>query len=111
MLSEPTPHQAEVLTELCAEAELVIVMTETALRLLVECGACPAEKVRVVPHGAPSRITDARGPRLRRRRAPSGDGDGFLLSTFGLISPGKGLETVIEALPAIARAPARARRT
>src|SRR5205085_5708587 len=30
VLSEPTPHQAEVLTELCGEAELVIVMTDTA---------------------------------------------------------------------------------
>ena len=57
VLSEPTPHQAEVLTELCAEAELVIVMTDTALRLLVDSGACPEEKVRVVPHGAPARIT------------------------------------------------------
>src|SRR5204862_5962545 len=35
VLSAPTPHQAEVLTELCAEAELVIVMTKTALELLV----------------------------------------------------------------------------
>ena len=44
VLSEPTPHQAEVLTDLCAEAELVIVMTDTALRLLVESGACPRRK-------------------------------------------------------------------
>ena len=43
--------------ELCGEAELVIVMTETALRLLVASGACPEEKVRVVPHGAPTRLT------------------------------------------------------
>ena len=57
VLSEPTPHQLEVLTELCSQAELVIVMTETAQRLLVECGACPEEKVRVVPHGAPTRLT------------------------------------------------------
>src|SRR5438067_11535267 len=56
VLSEPTPHQAEVLTELCAEAELVIVMTDTALRLLVASGTCPEEKVRVVPHGAPARL-------------------------------------------------------
>src|ERR1700756_439722 len=56
VLSEPTPHQAEVLTELCDEAELVIVMTETALRLLVASGACSEEKVRVVPHGAPARL-------------------------------------------------------
>ena len=61
VLSAPTPHQLEVLTELCAKAELVIVMTDTALRLLVDCGACPADKVRVVPHGAPSRLI-ARAP-------------------------------------------------
>ena len=103
VLSEPSPHQAAVLTELCAQAELVIVMTDTAMRLLVDCGACPAEKIRIVPHGAPSRITarasdDARLPRRHPHRA---DGDGFLLSTFGLISPGKGLENMIEALPQI----------
>ncbi len=94
VLSEPTPHQAEVLTKLCAHAELVIVMTHTAQRLLVENGACEAEKVRVVPHGAPTRLTE-RAARPRPSRAD----DRFQLSTFGLISPGKGLETVIEALP------------
>jgi glycosyltransferase involved in cell wall biosynthesis len=103
VLSEPTPHQAEVLTELCAEAELVIVMTDTALRLLVESGACPEGKVRVVPHGAPARIT-ARAARDRDEPVLSGPArsdNAFRLSTFGLISPGKGLETVIEALPAM----------
>jgi glycosyltransferase involved in cell wall biosynthesis len=99
VLSEPTPHQAEVLTELCSEAELVIVMTDTALRLLVDAGTCPEEKVRVVPHGAPARLI-ARAARAREdasSRAPSG----FRLSTFGLISAGKGIETVIDALPAV----------
>lgn len=101
VLSEPTPHQAEVLTELCAEAELVIVMTETARRLLVDSGACPEEKVRIVPHGAPVRIT-ARAASEREQRTSKLRSDGaFRLSTFGLISPGKGLETVIEALPAM----------
>ena len=101
VLSEPTPHQAEVLTELCGEAELVTVMTETALQLLVASGACPEEKVRVVPHGAPTRLT-ARAANERDDPNPrSANGDRFLLSTFGLISAGKGLETVIEALPAI----------
>src|SRR6478736_4783403 len=100
VLSEPTPHQAEVLTELCAEAELVIVMTGTALRLLVESGACPEEKVRVVPHGAPARLTlrAAGGLRARRSTSPAVN-DAFRLSTFGLISAGKGLETVLDALP------------
>jgi glycosyltransferase involved in cell wall biosynthesis len=106
VLSKPTTHQLEVLTELCEQAELVIVMTNTALRLLVDCGACPEEKVRIVPHGAPTQLAARAGART------SSDGvrpfgtyartDGrFLLSTFGLISPGKGLETVIEALPSM----------
>jgi glycosyltransferase involved in cell wall biosynthesis len=102
VLSEPTPHQAEVLTDLCAEAELVIVMTDTALRLLVESGACPEQKVRVVPHGAPVRIAERAARNLQEpRSASSAVDDPFRLSTFGLISPGKGLETVIEALPAM----------
>ncbi len=103
VLSEPTPHQAEVLAELCAAAELVIVMTETALRLLVASGACEAEKVRVVPHGAPVRLTAVAAAGLDAPASRTGlEGAGaFRLSTFGLISPGKGLETVIEALPAI----------
>jgi glycosyltransferase involved in cell wall biosynthesis len=101
VLSEPTPHQARVLTELCGDAELVIVMTETALRLLVASGACPAEKVRVVPHGAPTRLTTRAASEQDDANPYLGDGDRFLLSTFGLISAGKGLETVIEALPAI----------
>jgi glycosyltransferase involved in cell wall biosynthesis len=101
VLSEPTRHQAEVLTELCAEAELVIVMTDTARRLLVDSGVCPEEKVRIVPHGAPARIT-ARAAREREQPvARLSDGGSFRLSTFGLISPGKGLETVIAALPLI----------
>jgi glycosyltransferase involved in cell wall biosynthesis len=99
VLSEPTPHQAEVLTELCSEAELVIVMTDTALRLLVDAGTCPEEKVRVVPHGAPARLI-ARAARARED-GPSRSSAGFRLSTFGLISAGKGIETVIEALPAV----------
>jgi glycosyltransferase involved in cell wall biosynthesis len=99
VLSEPTRHQAEVLRELCGEAELVIVMTDTAARLLVDSGVCPEEKVRIVPHGAPARII-ARAARGRERSLRS-QGDAFRLSTFGLISPGKGLETMIEALPAM----------
>jgi len=101
VLSEPTPHQAEVLSELCAEAELVIVMTDTARRLLVDSGACAEEKVRIVPHGAPARITARAAAECEQPTARPSNDDTFRLSTFGLISPGKGLETVIEALPAM----------
>ncbi|HET6682790.1 MAG TPA: glycosyltransferase, partial [Gaiella sp.] len=101
VLSEPTDHQREVLTALCEEAERVIVMTETARRLLLAMNGCAPEKIRVVQHGAPALLgrpsgngsVPSRGlDRLRAR---------FVLSTFGLISPGKGIETAIAALPAI----------
>ncbi|HLW18584.1 MAG TPA: glycosyltransferase, partial [Actinomycetota bacterium] len=97
VLSEPTPNQLSVLSELCERAELVIVMTDTAEQMLMECGACPEEKIRVVPHGAPARLTARAATNAAAPRTP----ERVTLSTFGLISPGKGLETAIEALPAI----------
>jgi len=110
VLSDPTGHQLRVLTELCRQAESVIVMTGTAFRLLDRVGVCPAEKIRVVPHGAPAMLARRRQEHAAGRRpfyvtpVPGGYArmqSRFLLSTFGLISPGKGLETAIEALPAI----------
>ena len=110
VLSEPAPHQLRVLTELCEQAERVIVMTDTARRLLVEGGACPDDKIRVVPHGAPVELGRRREEQAGGRRplyvtpVPGGYErmqSRFLLSTFGLISPGKGIETAIAALPSI----------
>lgn len=110
VLSQPKPHQAKVLAALCRQAELVIVMTDTARRLLVDGGACADDKVRVVPHGAPTVLAQradayalerATGNGASRRATYGAGGQRFLLSTFGLISAGKGLETAIEALPAI----------
>jgi glycosyltransferase involved in cell wall biosynthesis len=109
VLSEPTAHQAGVLTALCRQAELVIVMTETARRLLVGGGMSDESKVRVVPHGAPPLLARRAAEHAAARAAGNGKlrgrygttSDRFLLSTFGLISAGKGIETVIEALPAI----------
>ena len=110
LLSKPAPHQFDVLVALCHEAERVIVMTETARRLLIDLGACPADKVRIVPHGAPALLGQRRAEHSEGRRpvyvTPGKGGyegmqSRFLLSTFGLLSAGKGLETALEALPAI----------
>ncbi len=110
VLSQPSADQQRVLSELCDQAERVIVMTDTAQRLLVEAGTCEASKIRVVPHGAPvelgrRREEQAAGHRPRYVTPVPGGYERmqsrFLLSTFGLISAGKGLETAIAALPAI----------
>ncbi len=110
VLSEPAPHQLHVLAALCDRAELVIVLTDTAKRLLIETAACPADKIRVVPHGAPVLLTERAAELAAGRRpqyvAPMPGGyeraqERFLLSTFGLISAGKGLETAVEAMAVI----------
>ena len=110
VLSEPTEHQLEVLTALCDEAERVIVMPETAKRLLVQVGACVEEKIDVVPHGAPIELGRARAEldAGRRPRYVTNAAGGyarmesrFLLTTFGLLSPGKSIEVMLDALPAI----------
>jgi glycosyltransferase involved in cell wall biosynthesis len=110
LLSEPAPHQLEVLGALCREAERVIVMTEIARRLLIELDACPDEKIRIVPHGVPALLGERRAEHAAGRRpvyvTPGRGGyegmqSRFLLSTFGLLSAGKGLETALEALPAV----------
>jgi glycosyltransferase involved in cell wall biosynthesis len=110
LLSKPAPHQLDVLIALCNEAERVIVMTETASRLLIDLQACAAEKIRVVPHGAPALLGQRRAEHAAGRRpvyvTPGKGGfermqSRFLLSTFGLLSAGKGLEMALEALPAI----------
>ena len=99
VLSDPTAHQATVLAALCSRAERVIVMTETARRLLVDSDACAADKIRVVPHGAPTILAQRAA---ERTVTPQHAGaERFVLSTFGLLSAGKGIETVIEALPSI----------
>ena len=93
VLSEPSPDQLSVLRKLCARAELTTVFTHTARRMVVAQGIAPADRVRVVPHGVPDIL-------LSSPAAPDYP-DRTILSTFGLLSAGKGVETAIAALPKI----------
>ena len=94
-------HQHEVLKQVCANASLITVFTSTASRLMVGHGAVDESRVAVVPHGAPSAIYDADS---NSSRLSLGLCDRFVLSSFGLVSAGKGLELAIEALPMISEA-------
>jgi glycosyltransferase involved in cell wall biosynthesis len=105
VLPEPTPGQAATLAALCRGAARVTVFTETARNLAAATGVADLAKLVVVPHGAPSVLREPVRPdriggavrhtldRLTGTR---------VLSTFGLIGPGKGLDQAIEALPRIA---------
>ncbi len=110
VLSAPSVRQAETLRALCDLATLVCVFTETARRMILESRLVSPERVRVVPHGGPSQLlpnADVPGRPAAPSRRDHGEAqsavrtDRSVLATFGLISPGKGIEVAIAAMPAI----------
>jgi glycosyltransferase involved in cell wall biosynthesis len=110
VLSAPSVRQAETLRALCDRAALVCVFTETARRMILDARLVSPERVRVVPHGGPTELLPDPDAASRLARPPHRPGspesrtigtDRLVLATFGLISPGKGIEMAIAAMPAI----------
>ncbi len=95
VLSAFSPRQASLLRSACSLVNEVTVFTPTAAEFLVRQRITEATKIRVVPHGAPTALYEA-NPNMARTRL--GLVDQFVVSTFGLVSPGKGLELAIEAM-------------
>ncbi len=100
VLSAPSVQQAETLRALCDLATLVCVFTETARRMVVDARLVSPERVRVIPHGGPTELLPAVSNGAGRRSNAIANGRD-VLATFGLISPGKGIEIAIAAMPAI----------
>ena len=91
VLSEPTPNQRFVLERVCAAAEAVVVMTETAKARLFAGFDVDHTKVSVIPHGA---ATPFAAPTAGDREL----GAIPRVLTWGLLGPGKGIEWAIDAL-------------
>jgi glycosyltransferase involved in cell wall biosynthesis len=101
VLPQFSESEAAVIAALTTGAVVVSVFTETAYRLLVEQDASCAGVLQVVPHGAPAELykrIDGEAVRARLGLAEAGP----VLSTFGLLSEGKGIELVIRALAKVA---------
>ncbi len=97
VLRDPDPNQRRVLEEIARLSDRLIVMSEQAAQFLREVYAVPDEKIDIIPHGVPdSQFMD---PNYFKDRFGA-EGKSVLL-TFGLLSPNKGIENVIRALPAI----------
>lgn len=99
VLPDPTPSHRIVVMRLCSAASRVVVLSRTARELLLDRYDADPERVRVIPHGIPDvefSPTDA----YKRRFGFDGR---FVVSTFGLLSRGKGLETAIDAIAEVAR--------
>jgi glycosyltransferase involved in cell wall biosynthesis len=97
VLREPDAEQRAVLEEIAALSDRLVVMSELAAELLRDVYAVPGEKIDVIPHGVPE--MHFMDPNYFKDRFGT-EGKSVLL-TFGLLSPNKGIENVIRALPAI----------
>jgi glycosyltransferase involved in cell wall biosynthesis len=97
VLAEPSTVQRRVLREVVDASTTVIVMAEKGRELLLaEYGIAP-DKIDLIPHGIPDcAFIDPEAAKLRY-----GFSDRAVILTFGLISPNKGIETMIDAMPAI----------
>lgn len=97
ILREPNADQRLVLEELIQLSERVVTMTHRGKSLLQEVHRISAEKICVVPHGIP---TFERHPADNHLSSLGLAGKTVVL-TFGLISPDKGIEYMIRAMPRI----------
>lgn len=93
----PDPVQKEVFVELAARAAKLVVMSQRGVEFLRDVYGVSPEKIAMIPHGIhdvpfidPNYYKDKFGVEGRR-----------ILLTFGLLHRNKGIEYMIEALPAI----------
>jgi len=97
VLRDPNPDQRAVLIEVARLSDRLIVMSEQAAQFLRDIYAVPSGKIDIIPHGVPDfQFMD---PNYFKDRFHV-EGKSVLL-TFGLLSPNKGIENVIRAMPAI----------
>jgi glycosyltransferase involved in cell wall biosynthesis len=97
VLREPSPEQRKVLEHVGRLSDRVVVMSHRGAEFLREVYRIPAEKIDLIPHGIPD-FAFVDPSFYKEQFAVSGKS---LLMTFGFLAPGKGLESVIRALPAI----------
>ena len=100
VLKSPSANQAAIVHKMLAYGAQLVVMSQVARDLLASSYGVSGENVRIIPHGIP--VMD-RNPDQEALKAQFGVAQRRLLLTFGLLSPNKGIETVIRALPAVVR--------
>jgi glycosyltransferase involved in cell wall biosynthesis len=94
VLPEPSAAHRDVARKICQRSNAVVVLSQTGKDVLVNTYGVDPNKVSVIHHGVPDvpfRPTDA-------AKASFGVGQRMVISTFGLISRGKGLEYGIDAM-------------
>jgi len=99
ILREPDPNQRQVLEEITRISDRLVVMSQRAREFLEEIYHVPVEKIDLIHHGIP----DVPFVDPNYYKDQFGVEGKQVLLTFGLLSPNKGVEYVIQALPTILR--------
>jgi glycosyltransferase involved in cell wall biosynthesis len=97
VLSEPTPIQRDVMRRVIDLSTKIVVMSEKGKELLRSVHDVPAYVIDIIPHGIP----DVPFCEPLHAKTKYGFGEKTIILTFGLLSPSKGIEIVIDALPEI----------
>ncbi len=97
ILAEPSSTQRAVLDQVIDASSKLVVMSEKGQQFLRTVHDVPASKIEIIPHGIPEY------PFIEplHAKAKLGYTGRTVILTFGLLSPSKGIETVIDAMPAI----------
>jgi glycosyltransferase involved in cell wall biosynthesis len=97
ILGEPNADQRRVMQELIARSTRLVVMTERGRLMLQEMYQAPSAKIDLIPHGIP----DIPFVDPNYYKDQFGVEGRTVLLTFGLLSPNKGIEHVLNALPPV----------
>jgi glycosyltransferase involved in cell wall biosynthesis len=97
VLLKPNADQHRVMEELIEHSARLVVMTERGRTILREVYQAPLDKIDLIPHGIPD-VTFVTPDLYKGQFGVCGK---KVLLTFGLLSPNKGIEHVLNALPDI----------
>ena len=97
VLRKPNADQRRVMLELISRSSRLVVMTERGRTMLQEVYHAPPAKIDLIPHGIP----DGTFVAPDHYKSQFGVAGKKVLLTFGLLSPNKGIEHVLNALPEV----------
>lgn len=97
VLEKPEPAQRAVFESIVELSAKLVVMADKGEHLLRTVYGVPRERIEVIPHGIPD-CAFAEPDAAKLRLGFSGRG---VILTFGLLSPSKGIEVMIDAMPSI----------
>ncbi|MFW2829135.1 glycosyltransferase [Sphingomonas sp. ID0503] len=97
ILTKPNPDERRVMDAIIARAAKLLVMAERGREILIEAYGASPQQIAVIPHGIPDRPL----AEPESMKAAFDLGTRPTIMTFGLLSPGKGVENVIAAMPRI----------